>query len=76
MTIETRYNLGDEVWVILNNRAQRRVIKDFSIKSETRYDEFRVRYCSKIVVKYYFGDGEYVDETMCFPTKEELLKNL
>ena len=76
MTIETKYNIGDEVWVILDNRVQRRVIKDFSIKSETRYDAFRVRYCSKIIVKYYFGDGEYVDETMCFPTKEELLKIL
>lgn len=76
MKFETRYNLGNEVWVILDNRVQRRVIKDFSIKSETRYDEFRVRYYSKIIVKYYFGDGEYVDETMCFPTKEELIKSL
>lgn len=76
MTIETRYNIGDEVWVILDNRAQRLVIKDFSIKSETRYDEFPVRYYSKIVVKYYFGDVEYVDETMCFSTKEELVKSL
>lgn len=76
MKFETRYNLGNEVWAILDNKVQRRVIKDFSIKSETRYDEFRVRYYSKIIVKYYLGDGEYVDETMCFPTKEELIKSL
>lgn len=76
MKFETRYSLGDEVWVILNNRVQRRIINDFSIKSKTRYDEFRVKYCSKIVVEYYFGDGEYVNETMCFPTKEELLNSL
>ena len=77
MTIETKYNIGDEVWCIVENRAKCLRIEGVAISSlaET-FDESGKLTSYRIRIKYYLGDGEWVDDANCFPTKEELLKSL
>lgn len=77
MTIETKYNIGDEVWAIVENRAQclRIVGVAISTLGET-FDESGRLISYRIRIKYYLGDGEWVNDVDCFTTKEELLKSL
>ena len=77
MTIETKYNIGDEVWAIVENRAQCLRIKGVAVSTlaET-FDESGKLISYRIRIKHYFGDGEWANDVDCFPTKEELLKSL
>jgi hypothetical protein len=77
MTIETKYNIGDEVWVIAENEVQRLRIKEVtaSASSATRSEDGRFEVL-KFRIVYHFKNGEQVSESRCFPTKEELLKSL
>lgn len=64
MTIETKYNIGEEVWVMTLNKTPicQRITKIYILGDST--------------IKYSFlniGDRE---EKYLFPTKEELLKSL
>lgn len=65
MTIETKYNIGDEVWVFYNGTAHYwkidRVLCGFG--GRDNYIQYRMG-C------LYFCEHD------CFPTKEELLKSL
>ena len=66
MTIETKYNIGDEVWVMSDNRPTmlkiiRIVVTCDGLKTE---------------ILYRTSFGKYLFEQECFPTKEELLKSL
>ncbi|MBO7221230.1 MAG: hypothetical protein J6V21_08655 [Alistipes sp.] len=77
MTIETKYNIGDYVWAIVENRAQRLRIKGIAVSTlgET-FDESGKLLSYRIEIKYYLGDGDWANDVACFPTKEELLKSL
>lgn len=77
MVIETKYDIGDEVWVIVENRAQHLRIEGVAVSTlgET-FDESGKLISYRIRINYYFGDGEWVNDVDCFPTKEELLKSL
>lgn len=77
MTIETKYSPGDKVWVIFENRAQCLRIEGVMINtlSET-FDESGKLVSYRLRIKYYLGDGEWVNDIDCFPTKEELIKSL
>ena len=71
MTIETKYNIGDEVWVkTLTNGVQKWKIQEITIEI-TENGKYRELYRIEI-------DGFYYIAYLCelFPTKEELLKNL
>lgn len=77
MTIETKYNIGDEVWVIADNMVQRLRIQEVtasaskaSMSEDGRFEVLAFR------IVYHFGDWEQVSENKCFPTKEELIKSL
>ena len=72
MTIETKYNIGDEVWVIMNNRVE--CVKIQSVKLEV-YTDYKVYKVEVYPVYYDFCGGRYY-ETQLFPTKEELIKSL
>ena len=77
MTIETKYNIGDEVWAIVENRAQCLRIEGVTINTlDEMFNESGELVSYRIGVKYYLGDGEWAHEVDCFPTKEELLKSL
>lgn len=72
MTIETKYNIGDEVWFMQNNKICSDTI--------TAIHTYRTETISHIT--YGFGKSirsqiiAIIDERDLFPTKEELLKSL
>ena len=77
MTIETKYNIGDEVWTIFRNKIQCKAINNIRAFGNLRITDE----CGKIVdvrikIEYCFLNDEWVSEESCFPTKEELLKSL
>lgn len=77
MTIETKYNIGDEAWVIAENEVQRLRIKEVtaSASSATRSEDGVFEVLNFRIV-YHFVNGEQVTESRCFPTKEDLIKSL
>lgn len=71
MTIETKYNIGDEVWMMLFGKPEEFVITGIEYTHHRKF----------IGCKYYIKstDCEYevaIPEGLLFPTKEELLKSL
>ena len=67
MIIETKYNIGDEVWIIfqgeIRNLTIRKIVVDAFIDNE-------------ITIDYKLSNGRYCYEHQLFPTKEELLNSL
>jgi hypothetical protein len=77
MTIKTKYNIGDEVWVIVENRAQCLRIEGMAVSTFAEiFDENGKLMSYMVIIDYYLEDGEWVNDIRCFPTKEELLKSL
>lgn len=77
MTIETRHNIGDKVWTIVDNRAQCLRIEGVMINtlSET-FDESGKLVSYRVRIKYYLGGGNWMHDVNCFSTKEDLIKSL
>lgn len=77
MTIETKYSPGDKVWAIVENRVQCLRVEGVAVNTlgET-FDESGELVSYRVRIKYYLGDGEWVNDINCFPTREELLKSL
>jgi len=71
MIIETKYNVGDEVWVA-NIFKEPIKVKVFGIVIEIKDN--------KVLIDYHIGLDEngcaLRKEELIFPTKEELLKSL
>ena len=67
MTIETKYNIGDEVWAIVENKVCQYHILNITAKKRMQ---------TTIEVMYYIGNCEWRYEQELFSTKEELLKSL
>lgn len=77
MKIETKYNIGDVVWCILDNEVQRCAIVDIQIYIGGRYMDAINKFESAIkMVEYKVSYGHLVAEYKLFPSKEELLKSL
>lgn len=77
MTIETRCNIGGRVWVIVENCIQHLCIQDFAIETSSVIFNDKCEFVScGLRVQYYLENGEWVEEDMCFTSKEELLKSL
>lgn len=77
MTIETKYSPGDKVWVIVENRAQCLRIEGVAINTlDGTYSKSGKLVSYRIRIKYYLGDGDWVNDVDCFPSKEELIKSL
>ena len=71
MTIETKYNIGDEVWFMWENKVQCSKIKD--LESVTIRPVLSVVYELEML----WHDAKFVfKECALYPTKEELLKSL
>lgn len=70
MTIETKYNIGDEVWFILGGKARQGIILGITFHN-----------LGHTLSSYYYNvqigvsHGSF-NESDLFPTKEELLKSL
>ena len=72
MKIETKYDIGQEVWVINNTQKAVNVQVqhiDVEFHSATPFDD------DMLSITYEFGFGKRREEFV-FPTKEELLKSL
>lgn len=73
MTIETKFDIGQEVWGIPNGKPVKITIERIYVK---------VHKVSGIHISYEFDNIDDTDRTyrlseyMVFPTKEELLKSL
>lgn len=71
MTIETKYNIGDEVWVNVYGETYNFIVKGIRFVCDKLY--------KRIVYTLLEEGGDtpiYLDESELFPTKEELLKSL
>ena len=82
MIIETKYNIGDEVWFMEDNHAQNGKVT--GLRFSCGKGEFFGKALSheeKVQVNYFLR-GEFIhsgcilEEEFLFPTKEELLKSL
>lgn len=69
MTIETKYNIGDEVWY----KSSKEIFQDTICEIKVNIDCFGEAY-----IHYKLWDTPDVlkEENDIYPTKEELLKNL
>ena len=77
MTIETKYNIGDEGWVIAENEVQRLIIDGIRVDGcSLKVEDSVCPFFSRLTIYYYFDVAGYVAESKCFSTKEELLKSL
>lgn len=74
MTIETKYDIGQEVFVMLYKSIGRFPIKAIRIKRKIE-QKFCVKPYEWTTIEY-LVDGEWLNEDKLFPTKEELLKSL
>ena len=66
MRLETKYNVGDKIWAMCNNRPN-------------MYEILRITVtCDSIDknISYRTNDGKYFSEEGIFSSKEELLKSL
>lgn len=80
MTIETKYNLGDEVWFMADNRANKGIIYGFAGEQachSIKDGEPRGVYTDLVyIVCIVEGYMSKMYDCDLFPTKEELLKSL
>ena len=73
MTIETKYNIGQEVWHC-NNKLHKVIIEQISIVvKEGR--KFCIKPFIKTQILYWIG-YTWTTEDKLYPTKEELLKSI
>lgn len=72
MEIKTKYNIGDKVWWINDNKALTGEI--LSVHFHQWSDESVTK--EYTVEQYAVSGGHVVNEKYLFPTKEELLKTL
>lgn len=71
MTIETRYNIGDEVWAIFSGVHMLCKIEDVALL--IFHNDEVIAYSVSSINERHFGT-RFTSEL--FPTKEELLKSL
>ena len=74
MTIETKYNIGNEVWTTdyLNRPMQGKISAVNSHVSKRKTENW----ISYYIIPYGYNLGVMRREQHIFPTKEELLKSL
>lgn len=70
MTIETKYNIGDEVWFILGGKARQGIILGIMF-NKVGHSLISYHYNVQIGISH----GSFNEQDL-FPTKEELLKSL
>lgn len=72
MDIKTKYDLGQSVFFMKDNKVETSAIKQISIDVwYNKYKEIRMR-----IHYYLFSADQFYEEDNLFLTKEELLKSL
>lgn len=72
MTIETKYNIGDEVWVEFFMRPTRMVVESIEFRKDENTESLWY-FVVNIIDRRECYDA---NESELFPTKEELLESL
>ena len=73
MTIETKYNIGDVVWLVRNGKAHHGKVLEIETKTEHRM------FCKPITREYYrlnAWDSDRFWLDALFPSKQALLDSL
>lgn len=74
MTIETKYNIGDEVWLMYDNKAITAQVIEMNVEISEDYLSGVSADCwCKIKCPHF---TRKIHDAHIFPTKEELLKSL
>ena len=75
MTFETKYKIGDEFWIMLNNKPEKFFVDRIVVE---QYQEPGGCYSvvEKTKINYYHNHKYSVSENEFYRTKEELLKTL
>lgn len=82
MTIETKYDIGDEVWFIEDNHAQRGKVTGLRYSyGKGEFFGMAISHKERVQTSYFLrkeriNSGCILEEEFLFPTKEELLKSL
>ena len=75
MEVNTKYNIDDRVWIVLNNKVEKQIVTGITV-----YHTFKEPHLGgeeKIDILYDLNwQTEEVPESRLFSTKEELLKSL
>lgn len=72
MTIETKYNIGDEVWFV-DKSVKHRIID--AIRVEQKWRDLDMGWVAEPTIKYWIGCEWWLESDLS-PTKEELLNSL
>ena len=74
MTIETKYNIGDEVWLMYENMAMTAQVIAMNVEISEIIKGYVSANCyCKIKCPHFTRE---IHESRIYPTKEELLKSL
>ena len=81
MTIKTKYNIGDEVWFMADNKVYKGIVYGFACEQGCHYIKDGEPRCVYTIVDYIVsidqgGHTSKMFDQDLFPTKEELLKSL
>lgn len=71
MTIETKYNIGDLVFRMTNNKVVEMQVRKIRIDAEDRGDA-----PPELIFSYTLDDNQSHKESYLFPTRESLLQSL
>ncbi len=72
MTIETKYNIGDEVWVEYYMKPTKMVVESLLFVKDAEIEKIMYSVVNPDDRREFYD----ADESEIFPTKEELLKSL
>ena len=72
MTIETKYNIGDEVWCFMGSIPIPIIVVGIRIIYDEHYNSILYHLAEELGEPFAIT----LDESVLYPTKEELLKSL
>ena len=71
MEVNFKFDIGEQVWIMENNRPARFEVKNVKVEIESLVEDHKVTY---LLMNQ--GVQREVDEKMVFKTKEELVESL
>jgi hypothetical protein len=74
MTVETKFNIGDEVWLMYDNMAITAQVIEMNVEIRENYLSVVNANCYCKIKSPHFT--REIHDSRIFPTKEELLKSL
>jgi hypothetical protein len=75
MKIETKYQPGDVVWTLVDNKARELIIGSIKVEIETDKTTIMV-FMNKVTVPGLDYKCHLTEEKFCFETRQELINSL